>query len=190
MARRRLAAVGAALVGVGALALSACRSYPPLPTVPHVDLPRFMGDWYVVAHIPASSEKDAHNAVESYRLEADGTIATTYAFRDGGFDGEIVVMEPNGVVTDATTNATWGMQFFWPLRFEYLITYLDEAYRTTIIGRTARDYAWVMARTPDLTATEMAALEAELQKQGYDLAGLRRVPHRWPDPAHPTFAGK
>jgi apolipoprotein D and lipocalin family protein len=188
--RRRAAAASAALLGAGALLLSACRSYPPLPTVAHVDLPRFMGDWYVVAHIPASAEAEAYNAVESYRLEADGTIATTYAFRDGGFDGEIVVMEPSGVVRDAQTNATWGMQFFWPLRFEYLITYLDEAYATTIVGRTARDYAWIMARTPDLSAEAFARLEAELVRQGYDLAGLRRVPHRWPDPEHPTFAGK
>src|SRR5690606_18925633 len=100
---RRAVTLGAALLGAGALLLSACRSYPPLPTVAHVDLPRFMGDWYVVAHIPAGSEADAYNAVESYRLEPDGTIATTYAFRDGGFDGEVVVMEPNGVVRDTRT---------------------------------------------------------------------------------------
>lgn len=188
--RRRAATGAAALLGGGALLLSACRSYPPLPTVAHVDLPRFMGDWYVVAHIPASAEAEAYNAVESYRLEPDGTIATTYAFRDGGFAGEIVVMQPNAVVRDPASNATWGMQFFWPLRFEYLVTYLDDAYRTTIVGRTARDYAWIMARTPDVSAEEFARLEAELVRQGYDLAGLRRVPHRWPDAGHPAFAGK
>ncbi len=34
-----------------------------------VDLGRFMGDWYVIAHIPAFIEDEAHNAVESYRLD-------------------------------------------------------------------------------------------------------------------------
>ncbi|HME70641.1 MAG TPA: lipocalin family protein [Myxococcota bacterium] len=42
-----------------------------------MDLRSFIGDWYVIAHIPAWLEKDAHKAVESYRLEADGSIATT-----------------------------------------------------------------------------------------------------------------
>ena len=42
-----------------------------------VDVDRFMGDWYVIANIPTFAEKGAHNAVESYRLDADGTIATT-----------------------------------------------------------------------------------------------------------------
>jgi len=178
-------ALGAALA-----ALAGCRSYPPLPTVPYVDLKRFVGDWFVIAHIPASSEANAYNAVESYALEADGTIATTYAFRDGAFDGPIQEMHPSAVVRDTKTHATWGMQFFWPLRFEYLITFLDLDYQTTIVGRTARDYVWIMARRPELTEAELTALTAEVQRQGYDPKLLRRVPHRWPDPGHPTFANK
>jgi len=36
----------------------------PMETVPYVDLERFMGDWYVVANIPTTIEKGAHNAVD------------------------------------------------------------------------------------------------------------------------------
>jgi apolipoprotein D and lipocalin family protein len=31
-----------------------------------VDVPRFMGDWYVIAHIPSWPEREAYDAVESY----------------------------------------------------------------------------------------------------------------------------
>ena len=34
------------------ISLLASCARPPLKTVPKVDLPRFMGDWYVFAHIP------------------------------------------------------------------------------------------------------------------------------------------
>lgn len=176
----------AAISGLLSSLLGGCASYPPLPTVQKVDLERFMGDWFVVAHIPASSEAAAHNAVESYRLEADGTIATTYAFRDGGFQGELQVMRPSAVVWDEATKATWGMQFFWPLRFEYLITYLDPEYQTVIVARSRRDYAWVMARRPDVGEAELARLVQELGKQGYDTQKVRVVPQRWPDPGHPV----
>jgi apolipoprotein D and lipocalin family protein len=57
-----------------------------LDTVAKVDLPRFMGDWYVIAHIPTFPERKAWNAVESYRLDPDGSVATTFTFREGGFD--------------------------------------------------------------------------------------------------------
>ena len=59
--------------------LAACSTQPPMPTVAKVDLPRFMGPWYVIATIPTFLEKDAWNAVETYELAADGTIATTFA---------------------------------------------------------------------------------------------------------------
>ncbi len=166
--------------------IAGCSSPPPLPTVESVDLERFMGDWYVVAHIPGWGEEEAYNGVETYQLEEDGSIATTYAFRDGGFDGDLEVLEPSAVVEDRETNATWGMQFIWPFRFEYLITYLDEDYSTTIIARTARDYAWIMTREPEFSEERFAELRAELEAQGYETKDLRRVPQRWPDPGHPA----
>ena len=45
----------------------------PIRTEEHVDLARFMGDWYVIANIPTFVEKGAHNAVESYKMNPDGT---------------------------------------------------------------------------------------------------------------------
>ena len=41
----------------------------PIHTVEKVDLNRFIGDWYVIANIPTFIEKDAYNAIETYRLE-------------------------------------------------------------------------------------------------------------------------
>src|SRR5690606_3616610 len=71
--------------------LAGCQSgrHPPMPTVDHVDLPRFVGDWYVIANIPTWLERGAHNAVENYALADDGTIATTFTFRAGSFDGPL-----------------------------------------------------------------------------------------------------
>ncbi len=37
---------------------------PPMPTVDYVDLPRFMGEWYVIANIPTALEKGAHNPLK------------------------------------------------------------------------------------------------------------------------------
>ena len=64
------------LLAIAALALAGCRQqdYPPLALAHDVDLERFMGDWYVIASIPTRIEREAYDAVESYRLAADGTI--------------------------------------------------------------------------------------------------------------------
>lgn len=170
---------------VAALLLAACTGKPPIETVDRVDLERFIGDWYVIAHIPAPLEENAFNAVESYRLAGEGRVATTFRFREGGFAGEPYTYRPQGFVREDSGNAVWDMQFFWPVRFEYRIVYLDEAYRRTIIGRTARDYAWIMARTPEIPESEYRHLVDVLRSRGYATEQLRRVPQRWPSAKEP-----
>ncbi len=167
-----------ATVALAAL-LGACASYPPLRTVDNVDLPRFMGRWYVIAAIPTFIEDEAYNAVESYALADDGSIETTFTFRDGGFDGEQRRYTPRGFVRDSTSNAVWGMQFVWPFEAEYRIVYLDADYALTVIGRSKRDYVWIMAREPHIEPAAYRQLLALIEAEGYDLGRLRKVPQRW-----------
>jgi apolipoprotein D and lipocalin family protein len=170
-----------------ALALAGCGSVPkpPLQAVAHVDLQRFMGDWYVIACIPTWVERDAWNAVESYKLDPDGTIATTFTYRKGGFDGPEKRMTPRGFVFDRESNAVWGMQFIWPIKADYQIVYLTDDYGQTVVARESRDYVWIMARTPELSADDYSRLTAFVASLGYDLAKLRKVPQRWPAQAAP-----
>ena len=158
--------------------LGACATHKPtIPPVASVDLPRFMGDWYVIAHIPSRPERDAYDAVESYRLDADGRIRTTYTQRKGSFTAPVETMEPVGTVVEGTNNAVWGMQFVWPIKAEYVIVDLAPDYSRTIIGRSKRDYVWLMARTPQLPEPELQAAIVRIKALGYDTSKLRMVPH-------------
>ena len=142
-----------------AMLLAACSTVPrpPVPTAHAVDLDRFMGDWYVIACIPVFIEREAWNAIEHYDRAPDGTIATTYSFHKGAAAGPLKVYHPTGFVVDPLNRSTWAMQFLWPFRSEYLIAAVDPAYQVTIIARNARDYVWVMARTPAVAATGQRA---------------------------------
>ncbi len=171
------------LSGIGmTMLMGACgASLPPLATVAQVDIPRFMGDWYVIANIPTWLEEGAHNAVESYRLDTDGTIATTFTFRKGDFDGPRKTYTPRGFVLDPSSNAEWKMQFVWPFKAEYLIIYLNEEYTQTVIGRNKRDYVWIMARTPVIPESDYRRIVEQLAAAGYDTKRIQRVPQRWPE---------
>lgn len=156
---------------------------PPIPLVPAVDLPRFMGDWYVIGFIPISLERNAHNGIEHYDLRPDGSIATTYRFRDGSFEAPLTVYHPSAVVEPNSGNALWGMQFVWPLRSEYRIVHLEPDYSVTIVGRTARDYVWLMARTPTMSDADYNRYRDQIAAMGYDMSGFVRQPQRWPETA-------
>jgi len=152
---------------------------PPIETVPRVDLERFMGDWYVIANIPTFIEKGAHNAVESYRLGSDGSIQTTFTFRQDGFDGPMKRYQPTGHVVDKDSNAIWGMQFIWPFKSDFRIVYLNDDYTQTVIGRDKRDYVWIMARRPEIPEADYRRIVDVLARQGYDVRQLQKVPQQW-----------
>ena len=135
-----------------------------------------MGDWYVIACIPTFIETEAYNAIESYQPEKDGSINTTFVFNEGGLNGPKKRYNPHGFVVENSGNAVWGMQFIWPFKSEYIIAYLDKDYTSTIIARNARDYVWIMARTPVITDSQYQELTTAVANLGYDLSKLRKVP--------------
>ncbi len=156
-------------------------SLPPLKTVEKVDIKRYMGPWYVIACIPTFIETKAFNGVEEYRLLDDGSIDTVFTFNQGSFDGPKKRYNPRGFIVDKVNNSTWGMQFIWPFKAEFLITYLSPDYSQTIIARNKRDYFWIQARTPQIPEADYQRLLGILSEQGYDIKKVRKVPQSWPD---------
>lgn len=163
------------------LGILGCGSAPTIPTVEALDLKRFMGDWYVIANIPTVFEKNAFNAIESYRLDSDGSVETTFRFNKGGFDGPEKIYHSRAFVVDKDSNAHWGMQFVWPFKAEYRVVFLSEDYSRTIIGRSKRDYVWIMAREPSIPDADYAKLLDLLKSYGYDTRLVQKVPQQIPD---------
>lgn len=159
------------------LILVGCGSHPPIKTESFIDLPRFMGKWYVIANIPTFIEKEAHNASETYTLNDDGTVSTHFQFQKGSFDGESVSYFPTGYVLDES-NAVWKMQFLWPFKSDFRIVFVDSDYHNTIIGRPQRDYIWIMSRQPIIDESVLNDLKKYVSELGYDIKDLQVVPQQ------------
>jgi apolipoprotein D and lipocalin family protein len=160
-----------------AMALAGCSTVKPPPTVPHVDLERFMGDWYVQGGLLTSFEKGAHNAVENYRLDEDGRIPTTYTFRKGSFDGPLKTYTSTAFVHDRTTFAEWRIQFIWPFKAPYLIVHLDPDYSLTAVSSDDKEYLWIMSREPHPDDARYQAVVDRLGDLGFATNRFVRVPH-------------
>lgn len=153
---------------------------PPIRPVPHVDLSRFMGRWYLVAAIPTKFERDAWNAVQTYTLQPDGDIRTTLQFNKGSADGPRKRIHATAHVHPGSGGAVWGVQLFWPLRSQYIVAWLKPDYSEMIVARDARDYAWVFARTPTVSAADWAMLRKRVVALGYDMRKIRKIPQEAP----------
>ena len=148
-------------------------------TAAHVDLSRFAGDWFVIASIPTPFDRDAVNAREHYRIGEDGTIDATYRFQKGGPEGKQWTIRRTGIVRDTRSNAVWDVKLAGPIATDYRIVHVDENYDQAIIGRNRRDYAWILARNPEISHRQLFQHVRRLREQGYDSERLRTVPQVW-----------
>ena len=161
------------------LVLSACRSsgtQPPIQPVHSVDLSRYMGRWYVIASIPTMFDRNADAQIENYRLGSNGKIHTTFSFHRGSLEGPPGTLRSTATVVPGSGNALWEVKFFWLLHEQYIVAWLAPEYSEVIVARDARDYVWLMARTPEIPAADYQRMLARVKAMGYDLSKLRKIP--------------
>jgi apolipoprotein D and lipocalin family protein len=61
---------------------------------------------------------------------------------------------------------------------EYRIIYLNADYTQTVIGRSKRDYVWIMARTRTIPQSDYSRILGFLEEQGYDVSRVQKVPQQ------------
>ncbi len=181
-----------AATALAMLSLAACAETPdPIVPAQGIDLPRFMGRWYVIASIPTRFERGGQNAVETYSLNADGTICTWFRQRPGGIEEAVKLLHSTASVKPGSGNGEWRVRFFAFLSTQYLIGWLMPDYSQVMVVRDARDYLWYMARTPTVPADDFQAMLDRAKAMGYDAGRIEKVPQRWPETGEgsQTFTG-
>jgi apolipoprotein D and lipocalin family protein len=154
----------------------------------HLDLPKFMGRWYVIGVIPTVFEKDVHNAIEDYELTTDTAekkvISVQFTYQTGGFDKKINSLGQKALVHNTDTNAEWRcnpkiLGMVVPLNLPYLVLECPDDYSHTVIGMPNRDYLWIMARTPQIKDKLYEDIKLRCQYDyDYDLTNLVKVPQQ------------
>lgn len=163
---------------LAALALTGCshRKTSPLRTVPHVDLDRYLGRWYVIANIPYFLEKGKVASYDTYTRRPDGKLDNLFTFRKGSFDAPEQTWHGVAWVTNPTTNSEWKVRFLWPLTSTYLVLELDPEYRWAVVGTPGRDLLWILARDRQLAPADYEHILGLIEAQGYDRAQIVPVP--------------
>ena len=151
---------------------------PALRTVRHVDLPRYMGDWYVIANIPYFAEAGCVGSIETYSLRPAGRIDNWFTYRKGSFDAPVKQVHALAWVHNSATQAEWRVRFFGFITASYWVLDLDPDYHWAVVGHPSRNYGWVLARSKTLSERRYEQILGSLREQGYDPQRFVRVPQR------------
>ncbi|MGY6518542.1 MAG: lipocalin family protein [Lysobacteraceae bacterium] len=177
----------ALLLAVAGCAATGRPDMPPLRTDARVDLERFMGEWFVIAHIPYWPERGKVATRDIYALREDGRIDNVFAFQA---DFDRPERRWNGVseVVPGSHGAHWRVQFVWPFKTDLLVLEVDPDYRWALLGHPGRRMAWVFGREAVMDDALYADLRARFAGFGYDPQDLLRVPQVPAQRGQPGFA--
>jgi len=181
-ARAHVAPLAIGVILLGSLAGAGCATtttsrlhLPPLQTVSHVDVERYLGTWFEIAAIPQWFERGCTATTATYSLRPDGQLDVLNRCRKGSLDGPEDVAKGRARVVDRTTNAKLAVSFFRPFWGDYWIIGLGSGYEYAVVGDPGRDYLWILSRTPTLDGTVYDALLARLRDLGYEVDRLVRT---------------
>ncbi|WNW12963.1 lipocalin family protein [Pseudomonas sp. DTU_2021_1001937_2_SI_NGA_ILE_001] len=178
----------ALIVLAGFLAIGFAHSADNLDpkTVGNVDLKRYQGTWYELARLPMYFQRDCAQAQARYLLQDDGSVAVSNRCRT--LEGEW--KEATGTATPQVAGKTdklwvrfdnWFSRLLpWFTKGDYWVLYVDDHYKTAVVGNPNRKYLWLLSRTPDVPEWVKQELLGKARQQGYDTS---RLIWRTPDSA-------
>jgi apolipoprotein D and lipocalin family protein len=173
---RRLHPLIWALLAAGCSASTTERlRLPPLETVAHVELSRYVGTWYEIASFPQSFQRGCTATTATYTVRQDGDIDVLNRCRNESLDGKERSAQGRARVVDRTTNAKLEVSFFRPFWGDYWVIDLADDYTYAVVGHPGRDYLWILARAPTLPDATYQSIVARLRAEGYETSRLVRT---------------
>ena len=171
-----IAAVIVLSLALAAYSFASTRKAQPLASSAQVDLPKYMGRWWVIANIPYFAENGKVATADVYALKPNGRIDNVFAYRKA-FDQPEQKMQAEARVYPGTNNTHWQVRFWGGLiRAQLVILEVSPDYQWAIIGNPDRSLAWGFARNPVMDDAQLKTLSDKFRKYGYDPAKLKRVP--------------
>lgn len=131
----------------------------------------FSGEWNIIARI---GDTEARKANYRYDVSRNGGLYWTLGkgrFDHHGFSGmwnQLFKSDGTGQLVAQVNFPEFGEN--------QLVHWVDEDFRTAVVGYASRENAWILNRTPTLRADRLQAAKDILKFNGYDLTQLKMTP--------------
>ncbi|MDO5357425.1 MAG: lipocalin family protein [Conchiformibius sp.] len=168
---------------LSALLFSAAVHAAPLAellTVDKVDVARYAGTWYEIAHLPMPFQKQcAAHVTARYTVNDNNTITVTNRCQkaNGSWSEAEGLARPQNEGNSKLSVTFLPKWLRWlPFgRAPYWVMALDDNYETVMVGQPDRKYLWLLSRQPQMDEKVYQAYLQQAKAQGYDLSALIRT---------------
>lgn len=129
---------------------------------------KYAGLWYEVASFPTPFQAGCESTKAEYAVLSDGSLSVKNSCQKDGalsiIEGRAEVVGPGRL--SVRLNGV-------PVSADYWVLWVDEGYRTAVVGVPSGRAGWILNRTPDIPADRLSAAQDVLAFNGYDLTALQ-----------------
>lgn len=161
-----------AWVGLLLVLAAGCTGLPEgVRPVDGFEVEPYLGTWYEIARLDHSFERGLSRVTATYRRREDGGLTVI----NRGFDAdrkEWKEARGKAYFVGRPDVGHLKVSFFGPFYGSYVIFELDPDYRYAFIAGYDKDYLWLLAREPVLSAAVRARFEERAAALGFDVDEL------------------
>ena len=166
-----------ALAGALVYVMQGCISIPKGATaVSPFDIHRYSGQWYEIARLDFTFEKNLNNTTAHYSLTDEGTVKVVnrgYNYVKNKWEQA----EGKARFVGSPDVARLKVSFFGPFYSAYNVVELDDDYRyALVIGRSTK-YCWILARETTIPDEIKEKYVDKARQIGVDTGNLVWVEH-------------
>ncbi|WP_346795411.1 lipocalin family protein [Halomonas sp. Bachu 37] len=155
--------------------LTGCAGIPDgARAVNDFELDRYLGQWYEIARLDHSFERDLDCVTASYSLRDDDVIRVI----NRGYNlekQEWNEAEGKAYFIDSENEGRLKVSFFGPFYGGYNVLELDDGYQWALVSGPSRDYLWILSRTPRLDPSVDKRLREQAARLDFPVEELIEV---------------
>ena len=145
-----------------------------LEVVPRVELEKYLGKWYEIAHLPAKFQEGCDETTATYSLLENGKVSVLNECKK---NGKTKTAKGTAKVVDKVTGAKLKVTFFRPFYGDYWVIKLGEGYEYAVVGTPNYKYLWILSRTPSMDNKLLSELTEFAKSKGFDTDRLIITKH-------------
>ena len=134
---------------------------------------RYLGTWYEVARFPVPFEAGCVGVTAEYGLISESVISVKNTCRNEDGSVRSTIEGTAEIVGRGRLEVTFPSVPFGAS--DYWVLWVDEGYRTAVVGAPNGRSGWILNREPVIPADRLAAAREILDFNGYDLSRLMEV---------------
>ena len=155
------------------LFLTGCVGIPEnVIPVDNFKLEKYLGQWYEIARLDHSFERDLVQVTADYSLLNDGGIRVLnrgFSIKNNSWKEA----EGKAYFVKGPDQGYLKVSFFGPFYGSYIIFALDhDNYRYALVSGPDKSYLWILARTPTIKADIINMLLEKAAASGFDTSKL------------------